>query len=86
MGWEMGGGFKREGHMYTCDWFMLMYGRNQHNIVKQLNSKLKTSKNKTMNKKGKHEICSQKIIAIVKLKQNLKIKTKKLKLKPGKNV
>lgn len=39
-----------------------------------------------MNKKGKHEICSQKIIAVVKLKQNLKIKTKKLKLKPGKNV
>ena len=24
--------------MYTCDWFLLMYGRNQHNIVKQLSS------------------------------------------------
>ena len=23
-------------HMYTCGWFMLMYGRNQHNIVQQL--------------------------------------------------
>ena len=27
------------------------------------------------NKKGKHEICSQKIAAVVKLKQNVKIKT-----------
>ena len=27
---------KREGHMYTYVWFMLLYGRNQHNIVKQL--------------------------------------------------
>ena len=39
-GWD-GLGEGREGsrgreHMYTCDWFMLMYGRNQHNIVKQL--------------------------------------------------
>ena len=25
-------------HMYTYGWFMLMYGRNQHNIVKQLSS------------------------------------------------
>ena len=24
------------GHMYAYGWFMLMYGRNQHNIVKQL--------------------------------------------------
>ena len=22
--------------MYTCDWFMLMYGRNQHNIFKAI--------------------------------------------------
>ena len=22
----------------TCDWFMLMYGRNQHNIIKKLSS------------------------------------------------
>ena len=21
------------GHMYTCDWFMLMYGKTYHNIV-----------------------------------------------------
>ena len=23
-----------EGHMYTCDWLMLMYGKNHYNIVK----------------------------------------------------
>ena len=28
-------------HMYTYGWFMLMYGRNQHNIVKQLFSNWK---------------------------------------------
>ena len=38
MRWEMGGRSKREGHMYTCGWFMLIYGRNQHSIVKQLSS------------------------------------------------
>ena len=32
--WE--GGSRGRGHMYTFGWFMLMYGRNQHNIVKQL--------------------------------------------------
>jgi len=26
-------------HVYTYGWFMLMYGRNQHNSVKQLSSK-----------------------------------------------
>ena len=33
-GWDgVGGGrrFKKEGHMYTHGWFMLIYGRNQHN-------------------------------------------------------
>ena len=30
-GWEEGS--RGREHMYTCDWFMLMYGRNQHNIV-----------------------------------------------------
>ena len=34
--WEWGSGGR--GYTYTCDWFMLMYGRNQHNIVKQLAS------------------------------------------------
>ena len=34
--WE--GGSRRRGHMYTYDLFMLMYGRNQDNIVKQLSS------------------------------------------------
>ena len=24
------------GHMYTGGWFMLMYGKNHHNIIKQL--------------------------------------------------
>ena len=33
-GWEGGSGGK--GHMYTCDWLMLMYGGNHHSIVKQL--------------------------------------------------
>ena len=28
------GGSGGRGHVYTYDWFMLMYGRNQHNIVK----------------------------------------------------
>ena len=31
---EMGGGSKMVGHMYTHGWFMLMYGKNHHNIVK----------------------------------------------------
>ena len=29
---------RRRGHMDTCGWFMLMYGRDQHNIVKQLST------------------------------------------------
>ena len=37
-GWEVGGRFKREG-TYVCGWFLLMYGRNQNNIVKQRSSK-----------------------------------------------
>ena len=28
-------------HIYSFDWFELLYGRNQHNIVKQLSSNLK---------------------------------------------
>ena len=32
--WE--GGSRGRGHMYTYGWSMLLYGRNQHNIVKQL--------------------------------------------------
>ena len=40
MGWEVGGGreVQEVGAMYTYGWFMLMYGRNQHNTVKQLAS------------------------------------------------
>ena len=32
--WE--GGSRERGHMYTCGWFMLIYGNNQHNIVKKI--------------------------------------------------
>ena len=32
--WEEG--LRGRGHMYSYGWFMLMYGRNQHSIVKQL--------------------------------------------------
>ena len=38
-GWEgVGGGRKVQegGDMYTYGWFMLMFGGNQHNSVKQL--------------------------------------------------
>ena len=37
--WDgVGGGSKvQEGRdVYTCGWFMLIHGRNQHNIIKQL--------------------------------------------------
>ena len=41
-GWEgIGDGMEvQEGekHMYIYGWFLLLYGRNQHNIVKQLSS------------------------------------------------
>ena len=46
--WE--GGSRGRGHMFVYGWFMLMYGRNQHNIVKQLTSnekKLTTTTKKT---------------------------------------
>ena len=36
-GWggEGGGkGFRMGGHMYTCDPFTSMYGKNHHNLVK----------------------------------------------------
>ena len=34
MGSEVGGGVRDGGHMYTRGWFMSMYGKNHHNIVK----------------------------------------------------
>ena len=43
-GWDgVGGGREvlEEGGVYTYGWFMLMYGRNQHNTVKQLASNWK---------------------------------------------
>ena len=42
MGWEVGGMFKREGtYVLTMAVILLMYGRNQYNIVNQLSSNLK---------------------------------------------
>ena len=38
MGWVVGGRLQRKGTTYTYSWFMLMYGRNQNNIVKQFSS------------------------------------------------
>ena len=35
VGREVGSG--REEHMYTCSQFMLMYGKNHHNIVMKYN-------------------------------------------------
>ena len=37
---EVERGFRMGGHMYTHGWFMSMYGKNHHNIVKQLASNL----------------------------------------------
>ena len=38
-GVEVGGMFRRKGmYIYTCVWFMLIYARGQHNIVKQTSS------------------------------------------------
>ena len=33
MWWSWEGGSRGRGHMYTYGWFILMYGRNQHNSV-----------------------------------------------------
>ena len=47
LGWPWGEGWDGEGggregqdeeHMYTHGWFMSMYGKNHHNIVKSLAS------------------------------------------------
>ena len=45
--WPRRVGWKRGGRRSTCnyDWFTLSYGRNQHNIVKQVSSNLKTKRN-----------------------------------------
>ena len=34
VGREVGGTFRSEGTMYTYGQFMMMYGKNHHNIVK----------------------------------------------------
>ena len=36
LNWEWKGGSRGRGHRYTYGWFTLMFGRNQHNTVKQL--------------------------------------------------
>ena len=54
-GWdELGVGRRLGGreHAYTYDWFTLLYGRNQHNILKQLSSNYKQ-----IFKKNKMNIC-----------------------------
>lgn len=38
MGREVGGGSRGRGHVLTYGRFMLMCGKNQHSIVKQLAS------------------------------------------------
>lgn len=38
------GGSRERGYMYTYAWFMLLYGRHQHNTVKQLSPNLKKGK------------------------------------------
>ena len=40
-GGRWGGGSGVKGHRYTYGWFMLMFGRNQHNIIKRLSSNSK---------------------------------------------
>ena len=37
----MGGRLQKEGYTYSHDWFELLYGRNQHDLVKQLLFNLK---------------------------------------------
>ena len=48
---EVGGGSPGRGHMYAYGQFMLMYGKNYHNIEKQLSS----SENKSIVFKKTHE-------------------------------
>ena len=36
--WEVVGDSRGRGYMYIQGWFLLMYDRNQHNVVKQLSS------------------------------------------------
>ena len=43
-----GGRFRRQGPLYTCGWLMLMYGRNQYNLVKQLSSNKKNEKQRNV--------------------------------------
>ena len=41
MGRETEGGFGMGGHMYTCDWFMSMYGKKPPQYCKVINFQLK---------------------------------------------
>ena len=33
-GRDVGRGFRKRGHMFTCGWFMSMNGKDHHSIVK----------------------------------------------------
>ena len=39
-GREVGEGFRKGGHMYTCDQFILMYAKSHHNVAIILQFKL----------------------------------------------
>ena len=52
--WEVN--LRGRGHMYTCDWFMLMYGRNQHNTIKQISCNKKKSTERVFSLTNKVQI------------------------------
>ena len=52
-GWDGMGEAQRKGRYYTYEWLTLLYGRNQHTIVKQLSSNQK----KNSNQLKKKEVC-----------------------------
>ena len=45
-GWEASS--RGRGHRYTYDWYMLIYQRNQHNMLKQLSSNSNKFKKRSM--------------------------------------
>ena len=77
-GWYGEGGGRRvqDGeHTYTCGGFILIYGKNQYNIVK-LKNKIKLKKKKTKKKKLNHCVVYLKLTqpcksAILKLKKKI---------------
>ena len=60
---EVGGGSPGRGHMYAYGQFMVMYGKNYHNIEKQLSSSENKSivfKKNTRKDKPKVKVCQKK--------------------------